>query len=113
MAMKTPQTICIVLWLFVLIFLMFHELHAFKFRKEVTDMKKYSGVISLNRHYRSRKVLTSKFDFTSFQKNHHQLDEKHPPEAATETAAAEEKKIDPRYGVEKRLVPTGPNPLHH
>ena len=21
--------------------------------------------------------------------------------------------IDPRYGVEKRLVPTGPNPLHH
>ncbi|KAH7682499.1 hypothetical protein IHE45_05G125400 [Dioscorea alata] len=21
--------------------------------------------------------------------------------------------IDPRYGVEKRLVPSGPNPLHH
>ncbi|CAO2045663.1 unnamed protein product [Urochloa humidicola] len=21
--------------------------------------------------------------------------------------------IDPRYGVQKRLVPTGPNPLHH
>ncbi|KAI4302215.1 hypothetical protein MLD38_037993 [Melastoma candidum] len=21
--------------------------------------------------------------------------------------------VDPRYGVEKRLVPTGPNPLHH
>ncbi|WOL14082.1 hypothetical protein Cni_G22862 [Canna indica] len=21
--------------------------------------------------------------------------------------------IDPQYGVEKRLVPTGPNPLHH
>ncbi|WOK99660.1 hypothetical protein Cni_G08372 [Canna indica] len=21
--------------------------------------------------------------------------------------------IDPRYGVEKRLVPTGPNPLHN
>jgi len=21
--------------------------------------------------------------------------------------------IDPRYGVEKRRVPTGPNPLHH
>jgi hypothetical protein len=24
-----------------------------------------------------------------------------------------DKEIDPRYGVEKRRVPTGPNPLHH
>ncbi|XP_038972687.1 CLAVATA3/ESR (CLE)-related protein 9-like [Phoenix dactylifera] len=24
-----------------------------------------------------------------------------------------EEEIDPRYGVEKRLVPTGPNPLHN
>ncbi|RCV17641.1 hypothetical protein SEVIR_3G241500v4 [Setaria viridis] len=24
-----------------------------------------------------------------------------------------EDELDPRYGVQKRLVPTGPNPLHH
>ncbi|URD79167.1 hypothetical protein MUK42_02512 [Musa troglodytarum] len=24
-----------------------------------------------------------------------------------------EEEVDPRYGVEKRLVPTGPNPLHN
>ncbi|CAL4900864.1 unnamed protein product [Urochloa decumbens] len=24
-----------------------------------------------------------------------------------------EEEIDPRYGVQKRMVPTGPNPLHH
>ncbi|GJM91050.1 hypothetical protein PR202_ga07385 [Eleusine coracana subsp. coracana] len=29
-----------------------------------------------------------------------------PPSPANE-------EVDPRYGVEKRLVPTGPNPLHH
>ncbi|KAJ8509859.1 hypothetical protein OPV22_000293 [Ensete ventricosum] len=25
----------------------------------------------------------------------------------------EEEEVDPRYGVEKRFVPTGPNPLHN
>ncbi|KAI9111696.1 hypothetical protein K1719_017386 [Acacia pycnantha] len=28
-------------------------------------------------------------------------------------AAPRNNEIDPRYGVEKRLVPTGPNPLHN
>ncbi|XP_066308187.1 inactive protein FON2 SPARE1-like [Miscanthus floridulus] len=32
-----------------------------------------------------------------------------PPSAAGEGDEA----IDPRYGVQKRLVPSGPNPLHH
>lgn len=31
----------------------------------------------------------------------------------SDQAAADAGEIDPRYGVEKRLVPTGPNPLHH
>lgn len=31
-----------------------------------------------------------------------------PPSAAGEAEA-----VDPRYGVQKRLVPSGPNPLHH
>ncbi|KAI4967925.1 hypothetical protein ZWY2020_005603 [Hordeum vulgare] len=33
-----------------------------------------------------------------------------PPAAAPGDGGEE---ADPRYGVEKRLVPTGPNPLHH
>jgi hypothetical protein len=34
-----------------------------------------------------------------------------PPSSAVGKAGKDE--IDPRYGVQKRLVPTGPNPLHH
>uniref|UniRef100_J3LCC0 Uncharacterized protein n=2 Tax=Oryza brachyantha TaxID=4533 RepID=J3LCC0_ORYBR len=27
--------------------------------------------------------------------------------------AGQGEEVDPRFGVQKRLVPTGPNPLHH
>lgn len=60
-------------------------------------------------YYRTgrRALEVKKFDFTPFSKdlhpsNHHQ---KVSPPGGSE--------IDPRYGVEKRLVPSGPNPLHH
>ncbi|KAI3726812.1 hypothetical protein L1987_66618 [Smallanthus sonchifolius] len=49
---------------------------------------------------------STEFDFTPFvhgqqhQHQHHQ----HPARGS---------EIDPRYGVEMRLVPSGPNPLHH
>ncbi|KAG9137141.1 hypothetical protein Leryth_011961 [Lithospermum erythrorhizon] len=36
---------------------------------------------------------------------HHHKHRGHAPSRGTE--------IDPLYGVEKRLVPSGPNPLHH
>ncbi|KAE9595653.1 hypothetical protein Lalb_Chr17g0341081 [Lupinus albus] len=39
------------------------------------------------------------------QKMHHGLNVPPPPSM--------ENGIDPRYGVEKRLVPSGPNPLHN
>ncbi|KAL7606520.1 hypothetical protein Lser_V15G18598 [Lactuca serriola] len=54
----------------------------------------------------NRKVLspTTNFDFTPFLHGDHHQHHQHP-------AAVPE--IDPRYGVEMRLVPTGPNPLHH
>lgn len=42
------------------------------------------------------------FDFTPFKRFHR----KHVP-------VRPEPEIDPLYGAEKRLVPTGPNPLHH
>ncbi|CAM9001989.1 unnamed protein product [Rhodiola kirilowii] len=53
---------------------------------------------------RNRKVLATKFDFSPFlhQGGHHQHEDQ-PPGS----------EVDPLYGVEKRRVPTGPNPLHH
>ncbi|KAG9144407.1 hypothetical protein Leryth_017537 [Lithospermum erythrorhizon] len=55
-------------------------------------------------HYQqSRKILlANKFDFTTFM--HHHNNRRDDPF---------ESEIDPRYGVDKRLVPSGPNPLHH
>ena len=72
----------------------------------------------------SRKVLASNFDFTPFlnhhqqreqKKRHHQKGRLEPDmQASSEPVEDHEgKEIDPRYGVEKRRVPTGPNPLHH
>ncbi|CAN6350958.1 unnamed protein product [Urochloa humidicola] len=48
--------------------------------------------------------------------HHHQRHQHHrwnrqgiiPP-----SAVGNGEEIDPRYGVQKRMVPTGPNPLHH
>ncbi|KAM3246137.1 CLAVATA3/ESR (CLE)-related protein 13 [Capsicum chinense] len=62
------------------------------------------------RHHRAnldnrRELIASQFDFTPFMKRHHHRKHLSPPPESTE--------IDPIYGVEKRLVPTGPNPLHH
>lgn len=37
----------------------------------------------------------------------------HAYESYTYSPPDDGNEIDPRYGVEKRLVPTGPNPLHH
>ncbi|CAL9205009.1 unnamed protein product [Musa hybrid cultivar] len=36
-----------------------------------------------------------------------------PPPQPPPGEEEEEEEVDPRYGVEKRLVPTGPNPLHN
>ncbi|KAF8399172.1 hypothetical protein HHK36_015037 [Tetracentron sinense] len=59
----------------------------------------------------NRKVLASKFDFTSFQRHPQQ---RHSPDVVEPAPPVPvDNEIDPRYGVEKRLVPTGPNPLHH
>ncbi|KAK4349993.1 hypothetical protein RND71_029306 [Anisodus tanguticus] len=54
---------------------------------------------------RKRELIATKFDFKPFMRHHHHhLKHLSPPP---------ESEIDPIYGVEKRLVPTGPNPLHH
>ncbi|XP_059455699.1 CLAVATA3/ESR (CLE)-related protein 12-like [Corylus avellana] len=72
----------------------------------------HSNHTSLSHHHHStlssRKALSSKIDFTAFLRHRHQRP--HRPSQAPVQPGAE---IDPRYGAEKRLVPTGPNPLHH
>ncbi|KAJ9163393.1 hypothetical protein P3X46_023065 [Hevea brasiliensis] len=119
MALKISHCtlIGIVLWLSFLL-LVFHELYNFK--TNIIINKK--GIINTNSYYSSishrpllnRKVLASKFDFTTFQKKHHH--QHHGKSSLPDKQVHKEEdgnEIDPRYGVEKRLVPTGPNPLHH
>ncbi|KAL3336529.1 hypothetical protein AABB24_029263 [Solanum stoloniferum] len=36
-----------------------------------------------------------------------------PPSPPSSSSSSSMDEIDPRYGVEKRLVPSGPNPLHN
>lgn len=108
---KIPRTFVILLWLSLLL-LLFHEYYNFKSKiskKQITNPSS-SLPYSHQHHHRpliSRKVLASKFDFSPFFKHHN-----HPPEMAVRPDPSETE-IDPRYGVEKRRVPTGPNPLHH
>ncbi|CAN4124738.1 unnamed protein product [Withania somnifera] len=99
MGLKIPHVICFVFWLSLLV-LLFQELKFLKTNNKI--------IIMSNDHHHQplfgqrKTLLASNFDFTPFVKNvHHHQDE--PAESA----------IDQRYGVEKRLVPTGPNPLHH
>ncbi|KAL9423441.1 hypothetical protein AB3S75_035515 [Citrus x aurantiifolia] len=123
MALRFSHLIFITLWLSLLLFL-FHELYNFK-SKINTNTKQSITTTSNTIHFSlskypliNRKVLASKFDFTPFQKHHEksspsqelQPKDHHQPGPAADHGSAE---IDPRYGVEKRLVPTGPNPLHH
>ncbi|KAL4358653.1 hypothetical protein S83_030628 [Arachis hypogaea] len=97
MTLKNSQLLHILIWL-SLIFLLFHHYCNLNKKQiiEPTNPKNHHG----------RKVLlATKFDFSPFFNHHHR--HKHPPPDPSDT------QIDPRYGVQKRRVPTGPNPLHH
>ncbi|KAK8606566.1 hypothetical protein V6N13_030844 [Hibiscus sabdariffa] len=73
-----------------------------------------SHQVSGSQHHtfrRNRKVLATKFDFSPFLRHRQRRRRRgHVPVTGPEPSGNQ---IDPRYGVEKRLVPTGPNPLHH
>ncbi|XWS48335.1 hypothetical protein CRYUN_Cryun13aG0066700 [Craigia yunnanensis] len=63
----------------------------------------------------NRKILAAKFDFAPFL-HHHKHHRRHRPSHVPVYDIQPEpsgNEIDPSYGIEKRLVPTGPNPLHH
>ncbi|CAL1408314.1 unnamed protein product [Linum trigynum] len=110
-ALKLPAMVFLLLLWLSLVFLLFHGLYGFK-RHMVINSNPSSTAPRRQNHgdavVKHRKVLASKFDFSRFRKSsaHHHHHHRRgggssPPE------------IDPRYGVDKRLVPTGPNPLHH
>ncbi|XVF42990.1 hypothetical protein PTKIN_Ptkin02bG0004200 [Pterospermum kingtungense] len=113
MAWKVSHFLFSILWLSLLL-LFLHEFHNFKFKISTSKQANSITFSSLSHNpLISRKVAAaSKFDFTPFQKHHQQEQDKHPPHKKTQSEPADNE-IDPRYGVEKRLVPTGPNPLHH
>ncbi|KAK4791744.1 hypothetical protein SAY86_032157 [Trapa natans] len=97
------------LWISLILLLLHQYLNNVKpfiinyHRQHITAMR-YSTLLI------PRKVLARKFDFSPFKKSFH-----HHVESRGKDISDEETKneIDPPYGVEKRLVPTGPNPLHH
>lgn len=64
----------------------------------------------------SRRMLTDSNGRRYLEKNSDDLGNQPLNIPAPQTPVYESddgNEIDPRYGVEKRLVPTGPNPLHH
>lgn len=106
MALKISRVVHILLWL-SLLFLLFHEYYNLKSKINKKQIIQTSHSLPSHHPLISRKILTSKFDFTPFFKQHH-----NPPGVAVKQDPSDTE-IDPRYGVEKRRVPTGPNPLHH
>ncbi|XP_010415519.1 PREDICTED: CLAVATA3/ESR (CLE)-related protein 12 [Camelina sativa] len=110
MALKFSQILFIVLWL-SLFFLLLHYLYSLNFRRLYLNATEEPSSISKQHHHRfhtirlvSRKALSQRYDFTPFNRrhDHHRSEEQYDGD-----------EIDPRYGVEKRRVPSGPNPLHH
>ncbi|KAL3636119.1 hypothetical protein CASFOL_020666 [Castilleja foliolosa] len=108
MIMKNPS-LFLTFICFFLILILIHEAYNFKFIQNTSRINGPSPLWfhqPLNTH---RKALTTSamFDFTPFVNKHHHRElqpESGPPGGG---------EIDPRYGAEKRLVPSGPNPLHH
>ncbi|KAH6834492.1 CLAVATA3/ESR-RELATED 13 [Perilla frutescens var. hirtella] len=99
--MKIPLLLYSFCFSLLLFLLLSHDFYHFKCLETATPAESSSSSSASTPH---RKALAStKFDFTPFLVRHRR--ERLPPGGRSQ--------IDPRYGVEKRLVPTGPNPLHH
>ncbi|GFP96635.1 clavata3/esr (cle)-related protein 13 [Phtheirospermum japonicum] len=102
MIMKIPSPFLPFFWFF-LILLLFHNTS--KINGPSSNLGFHQPLIT------HRKALTAaKFDFTPFINKHHHH---HHKELQPESGPSGGGEIDPRYGAEKRLVPSGPNPLHH
>ncbi|KAG2662889.1 hypothetical protein I3760_16G002600 [Carya illinoinensis] len=124
MALKISQIILIILLWLSLFFLLFHEFYNFKSKinekHTTTTISAYSSTPSHIQPLISRKVLARQFDLSPFVKHHQDQQQQHRRTERSHENTREQPEpvddqgeIDPRYGVEKRRVPTGPNPLHH
>ncbi|XP_022737285.1 CLAVATA3/ESR (CLE)-related protein 13-like [Durio zibethinus] len=110
MAMKNSSVhfFSLILWLSLLI-LFFGWWNIFS--KDINGIHHQISISHLS--FSNRKVLlATKFDFTPFL-HHHKHHRRHRPRHVPIQPEPSGDEIDPRHGVEKRLVPTGPNPLHH
>ncbi|CAJ1944340.1 unnamed protein product [Sphenostylis stenocarpa] len=104
---RLQHLLSLILWLFLLS-LLFHAW--FGFNSHYHNQPHFSL-------YPNRKILATApaFDFTPFLHHHHHHHRHHHRRHHHRSHMPDPKltEIDPRFGVEKRLVPTGPNPLHH
>ncbi|KAK9074472.1 hypothetical protein SSX86_007070 [Deinandra increscens subsp. villosa] len=105
MAMKISLLLHLIFWLSLIFLIIFHV-------KSKTITIATTSPLRHHRPLTNRKTLASNFDFTPFLKHHH-LHHHHHHHHDHNSPELSGSQIDPRYGVEKRLVPTGPNPLHH
>ncbi|GKV25103.1 hypothetical protein SLEP1_g34596 [Rubroshorea leprosula] len=106
--MRTLPLLGLTLWLSVLLLFFAFEYSSF--------IPSHGRTSVPHRMVTNRKVLTgAKFDFRRFlhHTKHHQRHHHHRRHTPVQPEPADGTQIDPRYGVDKRLVPTGPNPLHH
>ncbi|KAL3501643.1 hypothetical protein ACH5RR_036092 [Cinchona calisaya] len=114
--MKISHTLLYLILCLSIFFLLFHEFYGLKNIKK--NKNNYTSQLSSSLSHHQpliihRKALAgSKFDFTPFVKNLHRK-RKHSPDIHPPPGEPGGNEIDPPYGEEKRLVPTGPNPLHH
>lgn len=97
-----------ILWLsLLLVFFHWRSCNFFSFGDDARDRN-----LSISYNVSNRRMLSSKIDFSPFLKRHRHNRRQHHKHSLRQSPAAGSE-IDPRYGAEKRLVPTGPNPLHH
>ncbi|CAL8994872.1 unnamed protein product [Prunus brigantina] len=132
MALRIPHHLLLftILFFSLLFLFLFHEYYnsTINLHKQIIISSSSHTINSYSHHHHhhhrpsnfiTRKVLASKFDFTPFvhhrqqhQRSKSSRGDHHHMQPQSEPSA-DGNEIDPRYGVEKRRVPTGPNPLHH
>jgi hypothetical protein len=116
--MRRPHAAVLLLWLAVLT-VAFHGCGGGRLRCGGGLLKTSTAPVAVPR--KMLLAVTSGFDAAS-QTNHHHHHQAHHHHhhhagrwnrRGTPPSSPAGQEVDPRYGVEKRLVPTGPNPLHH
>ncbi|XP_068641122.1 inactive protein FON2 SPARE1-like [Aristolochia californica] len=119
--LKRSHVVGILVW-FSLILFFVHGWSSFRSsRTYSSSSSRHPALIGNQKSLR----LTALVDLASYQipnrqrqhghhhHHHHHHHHRQHSSSSVVVAEADPHEIDPRYGVEKRLVPSGPNPLHH